>query len=538
MRSWKIFGSLAGALVLLPLGADQAPTTCKLAIELVDADSGQVLPGLVQVNDVAGKLLPLEGLLSRGKGLAAEAPISRWSVLVDRATVVVPAAKLAVLGLHGLEWEAGRAEVDLTGKTASEVRLPLKRFHNVTKDGYRSANTHLHLMTLPRDEAERYLREIPRADGLDIVFLSYLERAGEDIKYVSNQFTREDLAALSRSSGVLFGNGEEHRHNFGAQDEGYGHVMLLDILKLIQPVSIGPGISKRGTDGLSLRRGIDAARADGATTIWCHNNWGFEDVPSWLTGKLDAQNIFDGGEHGSYAASFYKYLNVGIQVPFSTGTDWFQYDFSRVYAPAPGTVGGGLSEPLSVKTWLRSLAAGRSFITNGPLLELEANGRGLGGLVRLPGPAKLAVTGRAAGRIDFERLELLQNGKVIHVAPSRRAAGHFTAELQVEVEAVGPCWLALRTPPPPASGEPAPASPHPVNELGQPLFSHTSAIYVEVAGKMLFDRSVAEDLLREMEQNKALIGTKALFADDHERDHVLGVYEQAMAILKKRLAGG
>lgn len=72
----------------------------------------------------------------------------------------------------------------------------------------------------------------------------------------------------------------------------------------------------------------------------------------------------------------------------------------------------------------------------------------------------------------------------------------------------------------------------------QPLFSHTSAIYVEVAGKLLFDRSAAEDLLREMDQSKDLIGTKALFADDPERAHVLGVYEQAMAILKKRLAGG
>src|SRR5437867_9012834 len=295
MRHWKHLGSLAGALVLLSLGADQpTTTTCKLAIELVDADSGQVLPGLVQLEDAAGKPLVLEGLLSRGKGLAAEAPISRWSALAGSAAVVVPAAKLTVLALHGLEWEAARAEVDLTGKTASEVRVPLKRFHDPSKGGYRSANTHLHLTTLPRDEAERYLREIPRADGLDIVFLSYLERAGEDINYVSNQFTKEDLAALSRSSGVLFGNGEEHRHNFGAQDEGYGHVMLLDILKLIQPVSIGPGISKRGTDGLPLQRGIDAARADGATTIWCHNNWGREAIPSWLTGKLHAQNIFDG----------------------------------------------------------------------------------------------------------------------------------------------------------------------------------------------------------------------------------------------------
>ena len=35
--------------------------------------------------------------------------------------------------------------------------------------------------------------------------------------------------------------------------EGYGHVMFLHLPELIQPVSIGPGISGKGTDGIPLR---------------------------------------------------------------------------------------------------------------------------------------------------------------------------------------------------------------------------------------------------------------------------------------------
>src|SRR5207244_682239 len=105
---------------------------------------------------------------------------------------------------------------------------------------------------------------------------------------------RADLEAISRKSGVAIGNGEEHRHNFAAQGQGYGHVMLLDIKELVQPVSIGPGIAKLGTDGLPIQRGIDQARRDGATAIWCHNNWGMESIPISVTGRLDAQNIFDG----------------------------------------------------------------------------------------------------------------------------------------------------------------------------------------------------------------------------------------------------
>ena len=81
--------------------------------------------------------------------------------------------------------------------------------------------------------------------------------------------------------------------------------------------------------------------------IWCHNEWGFEDVPNWLAGLLDAQNIFDGDETPGYEDSFYKYLDLGMHIPFSTGTDWFIYDFSRVYVPIDGD--------LTRQKWLSAL---------------------------------------------------------------------------------------------------------------------------------------------------------------------------------------
>src|SRR6185436_7795670 len=54
-------------------------------------------------------------------------------------------------------------------------------------------------------------------------------------------------------AGTEFDNGQEHRHNFTGFDEGYGHVMFLHLPELIQPVSIGPGIMKKGTDSPALR---------------------------------------------------------------------------------------------------------------------------------------------------------------------------------------------------------------------------------------------------------------------------------------------
>src|SRR3989304_2909728 len=91
----------------------------------------------------------------------------------------------------------------------------------------------------------------------------------------------------------------------------------------------------------SMRRGTGrSGGGGGAKVLWCHNDWGMEDVPNWLAGRLAAQNIFDGGTHGGYEDSFYRYLNAGLRGPVSTGAGWFLYELSRVYARVSGPAGG------------------------------------------------------------------------------------------------------------------------------------------------------------------------------------------------------
>lgn len=499
--------------------ADRQPATCELSIELVDEASGKTLPGLVQVRDADGGRVPLHGLLSRGFGLEPGPAIHDWSVLTRRTTVTVPQGHLLLKAFSGLETDQAELPLDLEGRTKAEARIPLARFFDAEQAGYRSANTHLHLKKLSRDEADRYLLEAPLADGLDVVFLSYLERAIDDLEYTSNKYTLADLHRLSEH-GAKFGNGEEHRHNFTEQGQGFGHVMLLNIPELVQPVSIGPGITKQGTDGRPLKLGIEQARGFGSKIIWCHNDWGLEDIPSWIMGRLHANNIFDGGTHGSFKHSFYRYLNAGLHVPFSTGTDWFMYDFSRVYVPA--------EKALSPEEWLDVLAHERSWISNGPLLEFRVNGKSLGETIDLAGPGIVSIDARARGRIDFQRIELVQNGEPVRSAASAAEAGHFAAQMQFDLEIGEPCWLALRTPPPPVAGDAEFQTPVPKNEYGCDLFGHTSAIHVNVGDRTHFDAAVAQSLLAEMHESKHFIREHALFANEAERDRVLDVYDEAM----------
>jgi len=495
-------------------------------LELVDSASGEPVAGVVQFRTTDEQLVRPSGLLDRGLGVGAKAPIHDWSVVAGPVRVKLPRQKLAITAFSGLETETAHTTVDLSRTKSAHLRIPLTRFFDAAAAGYRNANTHVHLRKISRGQSDRYLLEVARADGLDIVFVSYLERAVDDLEYTSNKYTRGQLEKLSNDH-VHFGHGEEHRHNFTPYDEGYGHVMLLDIPQLIHPVSIGPGITKEGTDDIPLRRGIEQARGLGGKVIWCHNAWGLEDIPNWLAGRLHANNIFDGGTHGSYQHSFYRYLNTGIRVPFSTGTDWFIYDFSRVYVP------GG--PQMTVRQWLDQLALGRSYITNGPLLEFSVEQQQLGGTVDLPEPAEVRVQGRARGRLDFQRIELICNGQVKHFKKSRKVGDHYEAQLDLMVDIREPSWLALRTPPPSAPQVPELQQKTPLNEFGKELFSHTSATFVDVAGERIFRRSAAEQLLADMQRSRAKIAETGRFDSQQSKQQVLFEYDQAIEKCKSRI---
>ena len=196
------------------------------------------MSGLIRVTGAKNQAVPLPSLLNRGVGLLENQPrIGTWSVLPRPQTVALPQQAISIEAISGLETERSRIEVDLTDKAPRVITLKLKRFYSAAEQGLRSANTHLHLMKISRKDCDRYLREIPRADGLDMIFLSYLERAVEDQRYTSNRYTTDDLVKLTSESGVVFGNGEEHRRNFAGFGQGYGHVMPVSYTHLTLPTT-------------------------------------------------------------------------------------------------------------------------------------------------------------------------------------------------------------------------------------------------------------------------------------------------------------
>lgn len=497
------------------LSAKSASADVKIHLGLVDAGGGP-RAGIVRVfRSDSEQPLALTGLFDRLRGLERSAAVRGWYVLpAGGAEIVLPRAQLRIEALAGLETALARHDLDLRTDARRKVAVELTSVFVPERLGLAAGNTHLHLRNLSQEDCDEYLKQIPAADGLQVLFISYLERHKDDDHYVTNRYPVGELRQLAAAR-VLLGNGEEHRHNFDAFGEGYGHVMFLGIKDLVRPVSLGPGITGAGDDDRPLRPGIDAARRQGGTVIWCHNTLGFEDVASALAGRLDALNVFDGSRTGTFADNYYRYLNIGLRVPISTGTDWFLYDFSRVYARVTGA--------LTLRSWLEAVKAGHTVATNGPLLSLRVDGKEIGDTIELDRRRTLRVEAAALGRHDFGRVQLIHNGRIMGEQPAKKEGDRYAAQLEVALRGDAPGWLAVRI------------ESQTKNELGQPLFAHTSPVYLDMGGRRAFDINAAEALLRQVEEGRAAVHAKGRFSSREAEEKVLALYDEAARDLKQRM---
>jgi hypothetical protein len=91
---------------------------------------------------------------------------------------------------------------------------------------------------------------------------------------------------------------------------------------------------------------------------------------------------------------------------------------------------------------MKGLKAGCSFVTNGPMLQLDVNGTKPGGAISLSFPETVRLSSRARSQLPFERLEIIVNGEVVQTAAARenRRSSAIAFALPVKES----CWIASR----------------------------------------------------------------------------------------------
>ncbi|HLW66548.1 MAG TPA: hypothetical protein VKS79_14635, partial [Gemmataceae bacterium] len=133
------------------------------------------------------------------------------------------------------------------------------------------------------------------------------------------------------------------------------------------------------------------------------------------------------------------------------------------------------------------------------------------------------IVASGIGRQDFQKLQLVQNGKVIATEAVQKKVDHFEARIDREMPVDSPCWLAVRI------------ETDNKNELDQQLFAHSSPVYVEMAGQRLFDAETGRALLKQLEESRDDIRGRGRFSSDAARDKLLGIYTEAIQSLTERI---
>jgi hypothetical protein len=421
--------------------------------------------------------------------------------------IAIPTGRFDIEVVRGISHQAvvTRVEVGPGVNRVLDFDIPVLRDRHTA--GWYSGNTHTHYHVELDEDPDDRLRLVPPAEGLDVSVISYLIRG--DSKYITNRYPIGRLPQFS-DRGTLVDMGEEARNNKTDWEMGYGHCLFLNIPRLVQPVSTGllvPG--GKGPDFPTLGMACEEAKKIGGTTIWCHNGRGMELPVAVARGAIDAFNVGDGSD--AEYARYYNLLGCGFRLPASTGTDWWIYDHNRVFVQVEGG--------FSYESWLAGLRAGRSFVSNGPLVDFQVNGKGPGATVEPDGP--LHIRARAISRVPFERLEIVCDGEIVADQP---AADMREVIMDREIPVARSGWISARV-----AGKTK-------TYAGFTVFAHTSPIYLRVANTASRRAQAAGAFIDEIEESMRFIRKNYRFAADADRALALGRFEAARQFYAKLTA--
>jgi hypothetical protein len=178
---------------------------------------------------------------------------------------------------------------------------------------------------------------------------------------------------------------------------------------------------------------------------------------------------------------------------------------------------------LDYAAFLAALKAGRTFATNGPLLELSIDGREPGDEIALPaGGRELSAHVRMRSIVPVERLEIVGSGGAVTAVPL--SADRRSAEASVSLPATESGWYVLR------AGSAGAAEP----VLDIYPYGTTSPVYVTVAGRPVRRAGAARYFAAWIDRVRAAAEAHGGWNDAREKAEVLGRLDEAKAVFLRR----
>jgi hypothetical protein len=485
--------------------------------QIVDGDTRRPTPVRLAFRSKEGRYIPPYGHRTeindgwfQDYGADLKLMDSSFAYVDGTFQVELPVGEVYLEITKGFEYRPVRQKLKVE-PSQRELNLEISRLADFRSRGWVSADTHVHFLSPSTAILEG------QAEGLNLINL--LAAQWGDLFTNVGDISHGPLT--SKDGEMMVRVGTENRQHL------LGHLGLLGGQgQPVFPMSAGgPGESYLGDPLWSnLSDWTDACRKRDGLVVAVHFPYPTAELAADIVlGKIDALELYPFGEHFNNLRflDWYRYLNCGYRLPAVGGTDkmgaYMAAGANRTYAYL------GQNE-FTFDNFAKAVRTGNTFMTTGPLLLFQVDGRTPGSEIKLGaggGTVEVQVEGKSF--VPFHRLEVVLNGKV--VASRKEPSGSLDMALREKVVVSGPGWLAARC-----------VSKHgPTTSWSLGIQAHTSPVYVTAPGQDLFSAPAANYFLTLIDGAETWVRTLATRPDSERMARSLQVFVDARQHLHRRL---
>lgn len=476
-----------------------APAHRPVTVRVVEAATGQPVPVRIHFHGAHGEYLPPRGNHRKVNPYWFEDNYgefvnqhNQYAYILGECIVDLPLGDVYVEITKGYECKPVRTRFTVTPETET-MTFPLEKVLHWRERGWVTADTHVHFLSPTTALLEG------QAEGVHVVNL-LASQWGEMFSNVTDFDGRTTLGAKD------FGGDGEFLVRVGTENrmQTLGHISLLGYSgQMIHPLCTGgPSESAIGDpQEVTMAEWAQRCIDQGGLVVMPHApNPQLEraaDIVLDLVhaielmtfNPLNANNV----QVNPYGiADWYRYLNLGYQVPLSGGSDKMAAS-SLLGGIRTYTQLGDLA--FSYEHWMAAMKRGNTFVTVGPLVELLVDGVAPGGKISLPATGGTVTVSWKVESVSLpiDAVEVVVGGFAVDQRTFDKA---LSGSGSVAVPVTTSTWVALRV-----RGSYK-------GKAGE-IAAHTSAVQLLVEGKPLFSPKDAVAVLEQIEGAIAYVDTIA-----------------------------
>lgn len=458
---------------------DYRQPTGRLHLQVTDAQTGEPSTARIAVQHEDGSYHAPPGALYR----LLNGDMHFY--LAGDLELRLPAGRYRIKAAHGPEYRITRCEAEIVPDHTTQVDVELKRWIDQPSTGWYSGENHIHANYGYGHWYNSPQNVLLQCAGEDLLVCNLMVANSDGDGVFDREFFRGRPDALSTDRTVLYWN-QEFRSTI------WGHMTLVNLKQLVEPIFTGFHHTTNPHDHPTNGDIADQTHDQGGHVNYTHPAQNPRDpyegaytakaLPLDVArGKIDSIDVM-GSNHVANLPLWYRLLNCGFRIPASAGTDCF---LNRIPSQLPGAdrVYVKIDGDFEYQRWIDQLRAGRTFVTNGPMLELSVNELMVGETLVLDDAAEVKCRCQVRSQFPIDTVELIYNGQVAAQLTPGADKTNIDVERSLGVDRSG--WIALRV-----SG---------ARQSDQPrgdVFAHTSPVYVEIQDRPIDAREDAEYFLQ------------------------------------------